>query len=109
MDSSIKYIKKVHKNKEEPLYILVLKNNFKKMIEIEKQRNFEEIQRFFEEKQRIFDEKQRILEEQKRMIEEDRKIAELQQHSYQLKRINEMGLDELVNSIDFDDKKCTIM
>ena len=43
------------------------------------------------------------------MIEEDRKIAELQQQSYQLKRINEMGLDELVNSIDFDDKKCTIM
>ena len=102
MDSSIKYIKKVHKNREEPLYILVLKNNFKKMIEIEKQRNFEEIQI-------IFDEKKRILEEQKKMIEEDRQIAELQQQSYQLKRINEMGLDELVNSIDFDDKKCTIM
>jgi len=102
MESSIKYIKKVHKNREEPLYIWVLKNNFKKMIEIEKQRNFEEIQRFFEEKQRIFDEKQRILEEQKRMIEEDQLIVE------ELKP-NKESLEELVNSLDFDDKKCTIM
>ena len=105
MATSIRYTKQVrnHRNlKEEPLYIWVLKNNFKKIIEIEKQRNFEEIQRFFEEKQRIFDEKQRIIEEQKRMIEEDQLIVK------ELKP-NKESLEELVNSLDFDDKKCTIM